>query len=180
MTYQLCVLAIVLNVAPLIAQSGAPRNGNNLPPPPRSYTLRARFKFDSVASRGLRDLWQLSLTEQRERVACLGTVLTRDTVFVTRVLLLEPGRADSLGVSAQPSIDTCGPPDWQGTVHTHIAHLDDGSPYDRFSGADRGVMQLWWRKWRVDGAFCVLYTEMEAYCEVNGATGIRLPRRGAY
>lgn len=180
MPYRFYLVAMVLSSTPLLAQSEAPRNGNNLPPPPKSFSLRSRFRFDSAASYSLRDLWQRSIAEQRERVACLGAVLTRDTVFINRVLLLEPARADSLGVSAQASIDTCGPPDWQGTVHTHIAHLDDGSPYDRFSGADRGVMQLWWRRWRVDGAFCVLYTEMEAYCEVNGATGIRLPRRGTY
>jgi hypothetical protein len=166
------------HTALLGAQDG-PRNGNNLPPAPPTARL-TRFRFAPDASTNLRGLWRLSVTEQRERVACLGGSLNRDSAVVTNVLLLEPRRADSLGVSAQTSIDTCGPPDWIGTVHTHIAHLDNGDPYDRLSGADRGVMQMWWRKWRHDGVFCVLYSETEAYCEMNGATGIRLPSRGVY
>lgn len=180
MIARLSLAAVLLSCTPLLAQREGPRNGNNLPQPPAAASLRPRFAFDSSASQNLRELWRRSVDEQRERVACLGGRLLRDSVIVTRVLLLEPSRADSLAVSAQSSIDMCGPPEWLGTVHTHIAHLEDGSPYDRLSGADRGVMRLWWQRWRVDGAFCVLYTEREAYCEVNGATGIRIPRRGAY
>ncbi len=163
----------------LAAQADGPRNGNNLPPAPPTPRL-TRFRFVPEASTSLRELWQRSITEQRERVACLGGYLTRDSAVIEKVLLLEPKRADSLGVSAQASIDMCGPPDWMGTVHTHIAHLENGAPYDRLSGADRGVMQMWWRRWRSDAVFCVLYSETQAYCEVNGATGIRMPSRGVY
>ena len=36
------------------------------------------------------------------------------------------------------SLETCGPPDWQGTVHTHIAAAAGRRPTAFFSGADRG------------------------------------------
>ena len=44
-------------------------------------------------------------------------------------------------------------------------------PYRNFSGADRGIMFLWWQRWEVDGMFCVLYSETDAFCEVLGAGG---------
>lgn len=177
----LFALLVLLPAALAAQQEAAPSytRGNNLPPRPRMETIPARFWFATEASAGLRDLWRLSLEEQRERVACLAGTVVDDSVRITRVLLLEPAGADSMSISAQDSIDRCGPPDYQGTVHTHIAHTDEGLPYDRFSGSDRGVMYFWWQKWRIDGLFCVLYSDTQAYCEVNGARPA-LPSRSAY
>ncbi len=31
-------------------------------------------------------------------------------------------------------------------------------------------MLLWWRRWHIDGTFCVLYTATAAHCEVDGIT----------
>jgi hypothetical protein len=70
-------------------------------------------------------------------------------------------------------------PEWVGTVHTHIA-LHGGVPYSTFSGADRGVNTLWWRRWSVDGTFCVLFTEQDAYCEVDGPHGLRIFPHASY
>jgi hypothetical protein len=152
---------VLFACAPLAAQ-------NNLPPAPELRREPSRFHFDSAASAGLRELWARSRDEGRERVACMGGDFVDDHVYVRRVLLLEPTGADSTSVSAQASIDTCGPPSWHGTVHTHIALIGGERPYERFSGADRGVMLMWWKRWKRDGMFCVLYTERDAYCEVDG------------
>jgi hypothetical protein len=165
---------VVLLLAP-----ASVRAQNALPPAPARPNHPSRFRFVPEASVGLRDLWARSVAERREYVACIGGVIRQDSVFVERVLPLEPTRADSLGVSAQASIDTCGPPLYQGTVHTHIALIDGERPYERFSGSDRGVMLMWWRRWKVDGMFCVLYTQKDAYCEVDGS-GIFNMSRSAY
>ena len=55
----------------------------------------------------------------QERVACLAADVRGDTVFVSHVRQVSPDAADSLGVSATASIEQCGPPEWDGTVHTH-------------------------------------------------------------
>ncbi len=167
------VLLAALAAGPLLGQ-------NALPPAPRVQSFPAHFTFDPAASAVLRTLWAQSSGEKREYVACLGGDFQGDTVRVRRVLTLEPRAADSLGVSAQQSIDTCGPPDWQGTVHTHIARYDGERPYANFSGADRGVMLMWWKRWKVDGMFCVLYSDRDAYCEVDGTGGLTNMSRSAY
>jgi len=168
----LLLMAVLLAPARLAAQ-------NALPPAPAVDREPSRFRFAPEASAGLHELWSRSLAEKREYVACLGGEILEDSVVVERVLTLEPTGADSLGVSAQASIDTCGPPLYHGTVHTHIALIDGERPYQRFSGADRGVMLMWWRRWKVNGMFCVLYTQREAYCEVDG-TGMLNMSRSAY
>jgi hypothetical protein len=168
----LLLLAVLLAPARMVAQ-------NALPTAPAVPSEPSRFHFLPEASAGLRELWGRSAAEKREYVACLGGRIGEDSVVVERVFTLEPAGADSLGVSAQASIDTCGPPLYHGTVHTHIALLDGQRPYSRFSGADRGVMLMWWRRWKMDGMFCVLYTEREAYCEVDG-TGMLNMSRSAY
>lgn len=153
-----------------------------MPPVPKAdfQKLPARFSFASDATILLHRLWSESAAEKREHVACLAGELRGDSVRVTRVKLLEVGRADSLGVSAQSSIDACGPPNWMGTVHTHIALYDGKRPYDVFSGADRGIMFMWWQRWEADGMFCVLYSETDAFCEVLGAGGPSRMSRGPY
>ena len=70
-----------------------------------------------------------------------------------------PAGADSLGVAARASLEACGPPRWQGTVHTHVALRDGQRPYSLFSGADRGVMMLCGGNGgRRTAIFCLLYT----------------------
>lgn len=76
-----------------------------------------------------------------------------------------------MGVAASVSIERCGPPDWFGTAHTHIALRDGHRPYATFSGADRGVMGFWLERWGTDGVFCVLYSAAAAHCEAAGAAG---------
>jgi hypothetical protein len=90
--------------------------------------------------------------------------------YITRVEQLTVDDADSLHAGAVASIRTCAPPEWLGTVHTHIA-LFEGRPYVTFSGADRGVMAAWHRRWQADGVFCVLYDERRAHCEAGDQSG---------
>jgi hypothetical protein len=137
------------------------------------------FRFEPDAQTELRRLWVASSGVKAERVACLAGEIRRDTVRVTRILPLD-GWADSLGVSAGQSLETCGPPRWQGTVHTHVALYDGARPYSRFSGADRGVNRLWWRRWNAEGMFCVLYSRTDAYCEIDGPRGVAIFPRSTY
>ena len=156
--------------------------GNRMPPVPKSdfRKLPARFSFVQDAGALLRRLWVESSAERREHVACISGEVLGDSVRVTRMMPLEVRGADSLGVSAQSSIDECGPPDWLGTAHTHIARYDGEHPYPDLSGADRGITFMWWQRWQVDGMFCVLYSETEAFCEVLGAGGPSRMSRGPY
>jgi hypothetical protein len=137
------------------------------------------FRFAPDAQTELRRLWVTSSDARAERVACLAGEIREDTVHVTRILPL-PGRADSLGVSARQSLEECAPPRWQGTVHTHVALRHDRRPYSRFSGADRGVNRLWWRRWQAEGMFCVLYSATDAYCEIDGPEGLTIFPRSVY
>lgn len=130
-----------------------------------------RFEIGSGADAAFRDLWAASTAAEAERVACIGGERRDGIGHITRVLALAPVAADSLGIAASTSIERCAPPEWFGTVHTHIALYDGLHPYPTFSGADRGVMMLWWRRWRVDGVFCVLYSQKAAHCETLGASG---------
>ena len=107
----------------------------------------------------------------QERVACLAADIRGDTVFVSHVRQVSPDAADSLGVSATASIEQCGPPEWDGTVHTHVALYTDDSPSQRFSGQDRTAMQMWYDRWHTDGVFCVAYSEHSAHCEADGVVG---------
>ena len=131
----------------------------------------ANFRFSTEAGAALRALWEESVAAGQERVACLGADIRGDTVFVERVLRLEPDAADSMGVSATASIERCGPPEWDGTVHTHVALYTEDSPSRRFSGQDRTVMRMWYDRWRSDGVFCVAYSERSANCEADGVMG---------
>ncbi len=114
---------------------------------------------------------QISVAAKEERAACVGAVVRGDSVLVERVLPLPPQQADSMGVSAQESIDRCGPPEWSGTVHTHVALYTDDSPSRRFSGQDRVAMSLWYDRWHADGVFCVVWSERDAHCEADGVVG---------
>lgn len=117
------------------------------------------------AKLALQQLWANTLTLRQEQVACLGGMLTQDSVLVNRLQpVAEP--SDSLMASADLSLATCAPPEWIGTVHTHVRSTDDDDPARRFSGDDRRVMSTWARRWGGQGAFCVVYSERNMHCEV--------------
>lgn len=132
---------------------------------------RPAFRFSRDAGTALRDLWRASLAAREERVACLASTIRNDTVWVTRVGALEPEGADSMGISATASVDQCGPPEWSGTVHTHIALYTDDLPSTKFSAQDRTAMRLWYNRWHADGVFCVVYSQEDAHCEADGVVG---------
>jgi hypothetical protein len=126
------------------------------------------------AKDALHQLWAASMAARSERVACLASVVDGDTLRITGIEPLSAG-ADSGAVSATLSLERCGPPDWQGTVHTHIPLAEAGRANARFSGADRGVMLMWWQRWKTDGTFCLLYAQDEAHCEIDGSRVVILP-----
>lgn len=131
----------------------------------------ASFRFSAEAGAALKVLWEESVEAHQERVACLAADIRGDTVFVSHVQRVSPDAADSMGVSATASIEQCGPPEWDGTVHTHVALYTDDSPSQRFSGQDRTAMQMWYDRWHADGVFCVAYSEQSAHCEADGVVG---------
>jgi hypothetical protein len=130
--------------------------------------------LDAPAAMAMRALWNASVAAHTELVACLASSVDGDTVRITRVQPLVAG-SDSMAVSAETSLETCGPPAWQGTVHTHIARTADQRPYALFSGADRGIMLMWWQRWKSDGTFCLLYAQDLAHCEIDGSRLLILP-----
>ncbi|HJR16907.1 MAG TPA: hypothetical protein VJ808_08660 [Gemmatimonadales bacterium] len=150
--------------APLAAQE--PGNG------------RPAFRFSREAGQALGALWQASTEAHEERVACLASSIRNDTVFVSAIAPLDPENADSMGISAIASVERCGPPEWSGTVHTHVALYTEDSPSTRFSGQDRIAMRLWYDRWHSDGVFCVVYSEHDAHCEADGVVGGMRRRAG--
>lgn len=123
------------------------------------------IQFSSASRPLLQRLWQASTEARQERVACIGGYRSDSVVYITRLERVAES-ADSMNATAAASLRRCRPPEWLGTVHTHIARLD-GIPYVTFSGADRGVMHEWRRRWNVDGVFCILYDDQHAYCEAG-------------
>lgn len=132
---------------------------------PRGPDLPA-WRIAPPAEDSLKALWARSIATRREAVACLGGVIGSDTVHVTSALPLADAPADSLTADAQLSLSDCGPPRWIGTAHTHVRSTDGDEPATRFSPSDRTVMSLWSTRWGRQGAFCVLYSEKRAHCEV--------------
>jgi hypothetical protein len=108
---------------------------------------------------------------REERAACLASSIRNDTVFISGIAPLEPEDADSMGISATASVESCGPPKWSGTVHTHISEYADGKPSAKFSAQDRTAMRLWYDRWHSDGVFCLIYSEEDAHCEADGVVG---------
>lgn len=129
------------------------------------------FRFSRDAGIALRALWYASLAAREERVACLATTIRGDTVFVSRIAPVEAEEADSMGTSAIASIEQCGPPEWSGTVHSHIALYTDDRPSTKFSAQDRTAMRLWYDRWHADGVFCLVYSDEDAHCEADGVVG---------
>jgi hypothetical protein len=129
------------------------------------------FQIAPEARAALHRLYDESAAARVERVACLASEIDGDTLRITSVSPLEGPLADSLTVSAEASLAGCGPPAWQGTVHTHVALHAGQQPYSSFSGADRGVMLMWGQRWRTAGTFCLLYTSEKVHCEIDGPEG---------
>lgn len=135
----------------------------------RSLTAQqAAWVMAPQAKLGLQELWAMSLTARREQVACLGGLIRPDTVFLNRLKLVDEP-SDSLTASAQLSLETCSPPEWIGTVHSHVRSTDDASPATRFSPGDRAVMSEWTARSGGQGAFCLVYSERNMHCEVYPA-----------
>lgn len=129
------------------------------------------FRFGSQSRSSLQLLWGESISAGEERVGCIGGYVENGAVHITKVSRLEPAFADSARVSAASSLRECRPPEWIGTVHTHIAKFN-GMPYTTFSAPDREVMHRWTQRWETAGTFCILYSEFQAHCEVsNGING---------
>jgi hypothetical protein len=124
------------------------------------------FRFGSGARSSLQALWQASSDAKAERVACIGGYRHGGITYITRVVQVTAYAADSLHATASASLRECGPPEWLGTVHTHIARIN-GQPYTTFSAGDRWVMEQWHQTWRAEGVFCVLYDDRRAYCEAG-------------
>ena len=145
----LLALALLTAVAPKLAGQALPK-----------------WLIAPEAKDSLKRLWTESVAANREHVGCLGGMVGLDTVRVDRVILLDEAPGDSLNAPAELSLATCGPPQWIGTVHTHVRSTDDPHPAPRFSPDDRVVMSVWSRQWRSKGAFCVVYSDRGAHCEV--------------
>jgi hypothetical protein len=156
------LLAPWLAGAPIAAQTAAT---------PQPATAEPTFRFSHDAGRVLRALWTESSTAKAERVACLSATVRNDTVFVARVLPLPPEEADSMSIASETSVERCGPPEWSGTVHTHVALYTADKPSNRFSAQDRGVMRRWYERWHSDGVFCLVYSVRDAHCEADGVVG---------
>jgi hypothetical protein len=149
-------------------------------PPPDSITStdstrparrQPAFRFSREAGLGLRAMWEESVSAKQERVACLSAEIRNDTVSVARILELVPHDADSMSIGSEASILRCGPPNWSGTVHTHVAAYSDDRPSTLFSAQDRGVMRRWYQRWQADGVFCLVYSARDAHCEADGVVG---------
>ena len=158
------LVATVLALVVLAPRAGAQSDSavRNAPP---------AFRFAREAGGALGALWEASFAAKEERVACLAASIRNDTVFVSRIMALDPEEADSMGIGSAASVDRCGPPEWAGTVHTHVAMYTDSLPSTRFSAQDRGVMHQWYQRWHADGVFCVVYSARDAHCEADGVVG---------
>ena len=130
---------------------------------PESSFNHGTFRFAPETRRVMHDLWEESVATHQERLACIAGYRFSGTFYVTRAQRVTFEEADSLHLVPDPA--SCASPEWHGTVHTHIARFQ-GLPFVTFSYADR-MMMTWWRQtWKADGAFCVIYSAEQAYCEL--------------
>jgi hypothetical protein len=135
--------------------------GPELPGNPFNQGL---FRFAAPAREVLQLLWQASVDVGQERVACIGGYQRNGVTYITRAEPLSASRAGLRSVAAGESLGRCGPPEWFGTVHTHVVTFG-GHAYVTFSANDRQVMFMWRRTWQIEGVFCVLYSGQQAHCE---------------
>lgn len=138
------------------------------PPKVEAPGRETHFVVEAAARAKLQALWAESIGAAQERVACIAGYLKHGVYHVSGVEAVPTEMADSLHVSPGPSLERCGPPDWVGTVHTHIIPYR-GQPYSTLSASDRAVTGLWRERYKTEGVFCVLYTSLEAYCEFGTA-----------
>jgi hypothetical protein len=157
-------LALLLTALPRPATAQNQVAGYVAPVP----TAHSVFRVEPEAHAGLERLWRESVNAREERVACLIGRVEDGVPILSGVARLAPTGADSTSISAMGSIERCGPPFYVGTVHTHVTLRNGLTPYATFSGADRGIMQLWWMRWKVNGMFCVLYSGHDATCAADG------------
>ncbi|HKG90601.1 MAG TPA: hypothetical protein VKA84_01845 [Gemmatimonadaceae bacterium] len=134
---------------------------------PAGLRAAVRFGFGRDASVELTRLWAESIAAHEERVACMAAERRDGGWSITAIRELAPSGADSASISSAASLRECRPPEWVGTVHTHIA-IFDGQPFTTFSASDRQVMTRWRKRWEMEGVFCVLYSETMAHCEGDG------------
>lgn len=134
--------------------------------PADSDASAGAFRFGAQSRTALQLLWGESIAAGEERVGCIGGYIENGTIYITKASRLEPAFADSARVSAASSLRECRPPEWIGTVHTHIARYN-GMPYTTFSAPDREVMHRWTQRWETAGTFCILYSEYQARCEIS-------------
>lgn len=157
---------VVAIVATVIGATGLPASAQGAGSANTAPSSESAFRFSAQARGPLHELWAKSLSVKQERVACLGGHVDHDVVYITRIEVLAPSRADSANISAIASLRECSAPNWLGTVHTHIAQFN-GRPYIIFSAPDRYVMNLWRERWKAPGVFCILYSEQDATCELD-------------
>lgn len=152
---------LVLTCLPL----GHPARAQDVGPnKPISRFNQGSFRIAGPARAAMHELWMTSTAAKQERAACLGGYVQDSVVYITRVEPLASSHADSANISASTSLRVCAPPQWFGTVHTHIATFH-GRPYTTFSAPDRFVMMLWNQRWKEHGVFCILYSDADANCE---------------
>ena len=167
-----------LGMAALLVSLALPVAGR--PSHAQSYGVQAIYVDSTTVRPVLRKLWIESVHANKELVACIGGYRFGDIFRLDRAAALyslipyqDSARrgpefdADSMGVSrylSELSVETCKPPDWVGTVHTH--RMEGGREYPKLSSDDRGVISLWHERWSNDSVFCVLFSgEKPPYCE---------------
>ncbi|MGH7426935.1 MAG: hypothetical protein ACREMW_04735 [Gemmatimonadales bacterium] len=153
----ICCLLAVASAGRLAAQDVGPQ----LPVNPFN---QGPFRFPGEARQVLQRLWQASVDMRQERVACIGGYQRNGVTYITRAEPLPASHAGLRSIAADESLQRCRPPDWFGTVHTHVVTFS-GHAYVTFSANDRQVMFLWRRTWQIEGVFCVLYSGQQAHCE---------------
>ena len=154
------LLSILLLLRTFAAPALVQQIGPDLP---ETAFNHGAVRFGPDARAVLHALWAESLASRQERVACIRGYRFNGVFYVTRAMRAGFEEADSLYLTPDPA--SCAPPQWHGTAHTHIV-LSDGRPYVTFSRSDRMLMSWWRSTWRSEGAFCVLYSAFQAYCEV--------------
>jgi hypothetical protein len=162
----LIISAVALAAVGSVRQASAQQGSAEL----REVVYRpGEFRVANDAGSALRSLWDASIAAKEERVACIGGRRINGVAYITKVQVLDAA-ADSAHVSAVSSLTECRPPEWFGTVHTHIAKFN-GLPFVTFSADDRNVISIWRSRWKADGVFCILYTNADAYCEAGTEFG---------
>lgn len=165
---RLLLMALPLGLAALSPRTVPTRTHASGPVATPAAAAPSPFRFTPPAQNELHELWVRSVNAKAERVACIAGSIQDGVARITRVQMLSAPTQDSTHILAQTSIDVCHPPEWLGTVHTHIATFN-GLPFATFSADDRNVIWMWHERYKADGVFCVLYSAEKAHCESGDA-----------